>query len=232
MHLTRNAFLDIYNKIVDIHCVFMDDHDQNCCELWISVIIIDIHNSIIDIHSSIMDICNCIMGNIFEELMDFIHLWVSIIKGSIRFWFFMIWRNIFFFFFRQTVYLNRVYKRPFHLFFFFFINSIFIGWSLSWPGHLVISKMIMMILMITTTVTTTTVPITITMMVFFFFFFLFPFSIENPLYKVVYDGGTHRHGNSLCLYKIKFLYFVKWRYGNSEIGRHDVVCPSIVHSPM
>ena len=72
---TRNAFLDIYNKIVDIHCVFMDDHDgimdtQNCCELWISVIIIDIHNSIIDIHSSIMDICNCIMGNIFEDLMD------------------------------------------------------------------------------------------------------------------------------------------------------------------
>ena len=38
------------------------------------------------------------------------------------------------------------------------------------------------------------------------------------------DGGTHRHGNSLCLYKIKFSYFVKWRYGNSEIGRHDVVC--------
>ena len=44
---------------------FMDIHD--CCELWISMIIIDIHNLIID--NSVMDICNRIMGYISEDLM-------------------------------------------------------------------------------------------------------------------------------------------------------------------
>ena len=43
----------------------MDIHD--CCELWISMIIIDIHNLIID--NSVMDICNRIMGYISEDLM-------------------------------------------------------------------------------------------------------------------------------------------------------------------
>ena len=59
---------------MDIHNVVMDDHDgikciHDCCELWISMIVTDIHDLIIDIPNSIMDICNCIIGNTSEDLM-------------------------------------------------------------------------------------------------------------------------------------------------------------------
>ena len=43
-----------------IHNVVMDDHDGimniHSCELWISMIIIDINNLINDVHISVMDI--------------------------------------------------------------------------------------------------------------------------------------------------------------------------------
>ena len=52
----------------------MDDHDgimdiHSCCELWISMIIIDINDLINDVHISTTDICNCIMGNMSEDLI-------------------------------------------------------------------------------------------------------------------------------------------------------------------
>ena len=52
---THNVILDIYDRIMDIHKVCMDNHDgimdmHNCCEFWISIIIINIHDSIIDSH--------------------------------------------------------------------------------------------------------------------------------------------------------------------------------------
>ena len=55
---SNNAIVNDHNGIMDIY---------NCCELWISIIIIDIHNGIID-QSSIMNICICII-NIFQDLM-------------------------------------------------------------------------------------------------------------------------------------------------------------------
>ena len=57
--------MDIHIAIVNHHNGIMDIY--YCCELWISMIIIDIHNGVID-QNSIMNICICII-DIFEDRM-------------------------------------------------------------------------------------------------------------------------------------------------------------------